>query len=955
MKKILQFIKPLIFLVLLWSTHQSFAQKKASSDSLYEIAKDWGQNKGNYKKALDAIKVAAKKAPDDIDIQEYLGKCYLELQQYDKARYILRKAADARLQNYTALLYLLNVEHQTKRYSSAICYVNEMLEQTPYEKGLWIKKMNLYKEMGNEVEALRELKRIRQIFPEDHDIQQNYIYMLEEEGRELKNSQDYEKIKNVYESILIEDPDNKEAYLMLIKNELENKGDKTAALNYASKALTRLPKDPQIIRKNIGLMEELGQYNNAINLLDEKKEYLKLNEYAELNTYLKTQAASYYENTDPYIIYKKIYAENPSNREALNYIIRNALAKAYYTDAEYYINQGLKRNPTSKDLLTKKLALYKELEDENKYNKTLEELYSYYPNDEELQYLYELNKFEKAKNYLAEGQLYEAKSLFLLLKTKPEWEILANEQLYNIAMQQEKYDEASTYADYLIERFPDNAEYQLNKSNIYFKTQNYPKGLEITGNLTQEYPDSEKYKDIHLYQLSFYVNNLMKNEEYSKALEVVDELIEQQPSKTLYIYSINAALAMQHKKKALQLGEKAIKEYPHDKDIALKLADAYLLDYKTDWTIDLLEPFYQKNPYDIDIKKSIATAYYKRGLYKKSIGLYRAAYGDFSKSVDYMPKDNPAVSELVEAYQKADENLRALTYLNGKIREYPWLDNLKVAKGEVYENLKGWDSALYYQKYYKPGPEEAQDWKKHIDYLTNRTYNDQIDASYMRFDSDSSVFVNRMATFKYTKFYTNNAYGAGVNYVAREEGAGVQLNADWQHIFSPTVYSKVNYFLGTKYFPKHRLQASVFKGLNHDWELELGARYDRLQDNRNLVSGIAGASKIINDFWLNARLQYLTDFDDSYTNFVVRSKYFLHHRRFIQFIASMGTAPYDQKLSFQNDTFFDFVHTMVGAGYQYPVNKNVAFGFYGNWYNYKIRDEYFQNQYQLTMLCEIRF
>ena len=46
---------------------------------------------------------------------------------------------------------------------------------------------------------------------------------------------------------------------------------------------------------------------------------------------------------------------------------------------------------------------------------------------------------------------------------------------------------------------------------------------------------------------------------------------------------------------------------------------------------------------------------------------YRDAYGEFVSSVDLMPKDNRAVNELVEAYDKADENLRALNYLNKKI------------------------------------------------------------------------------------------------------------------------------------------------------------------------------------------------------------------------------------------------------------------------------------------------
>ena len=941
----------LILVVFCFTTQLSFAQNK-SSDSLFSIAKEWGQIKGNYNKALEYIKTANKISPKDIDIQEYLGKCYLELGEFDRARYILRKAADARRQNYTALTYLVNVEHTTKRYSSAICYVNEMLEQTPYEKGLWIKKMNLYREMGNEVEALRELKRIHQIFPEDERINDNYIYMLTEKGKNLKN---YSEIKNVHEDIIEQDKFNKEAYLMLIKNEIENNGNTDAALNYTSRALQNIPNDKQLIRKKIGLLEENGKYYEAINFLEQKKSFLTQTEYNQLSLYLKNQAANYYENTDPYIINKKIYAQDPGNLQALNYILKNALAKGYYTDAEYYINKALQREPNSKELLLKKLYVYKSIGDKSKYNQTLEHLYTFYPEDEDIEYTYQLQQFEKGKEYLQENQLYEAKSIFLLLRTKPEWEELANEQLYNIAMQQNKFEEAYIYVNALSSKFPENSDYLVKKSDLYFKTNEYQKGLEITAQLTENYPDSEKYKDIYQSQLEQYIGDLMKNEEYIEASKILDELLIQNPSKQLYLYSINTALIMERKKKAIELAEDAHQTYPEDISIALKLADAYLLDYKTDYTIQLLEPMLQKHPFNQEIKDRIAIAYYKKGLYRKSLKRYRDAYGEFVNSVDVMPKDNRAVNELVEAYNKANENLRALNYLSKKIKEYPWLDNLKVAKGEVYENMKAFDSALKYQKFYKPGPEEADEWKKHIDYLINRSYKNQIDAYYSRFDSDSTLFVNRLAGLKYTHFDINNAYGIGFNYVGRANGAGIQLDLEWQHIFSPTVYTKVNYYISNNYFPRHRLSAHVFKSFNNDWEAEGGLRYDILQNDRELVTGIFGLSKIYNQFWFNAKFNYLTDFDVNYTNLSLRSKYMIDSRNFVQFIAAVGNAPYDQRLSFQNETFFSYLHTMVGAGYQYPLNKNLAFGVYGNWYNYRIRDNYYQNQYELTLLCEIRF
>ncbi|MBW2962866.1 tetratricopeptide repeat protein [Mesonia aestuariivivens] len=942
----------LILLVFGFGTYASLQAQTKSSDSLYVVAKKWGQQKGNYQKALEIIKKANQISPQDIDIQEYLGKCHLEVGQYDKARYILRKAADARLQNYTALTYLVNVESTTQRYSSAICYVNEMLEQTPYEKGLWIKKMNLYREMGNHEEAMRELKRIHQIFPEDKSVQENYIFMMSERGKNLKT---YAEINDAYNNIIKEDPSNKDAYLALIKNEIENSGDTETAIIYSSKALKQFPNDIDLIQKKIGLLEETHRYQEAINLLEEKKENFNKKEYYQLKLYLKSQAAGYYDNVDPYVINKKIYAENPYNKQALNYILRNAIAKGYYTDAIYFLNKALEKDPNNKELLLKKLSVYKSIKDDNGYQKTLERLYNFYPEDVDIQYNYQLNKFEEGKDLIQQEQLYEAKSIFLLLKTIPEWEVLANEQLYNISMQQQKYEEALVYTNLLIEKQPDNPEYKIQKSDLYFKTGQYENALNITGELTQTYPESEKYHDIYESQLTLYISELIKNEAYREASSKLDNLLKNHKTKQLYLYSINTALITEDIEKATALAEEAHQTYPEDLDIALKLADVYLEDYKTDWTIAVLEPMLEDHPYNQELKSRLAIAYYKKGMYRKSMNRNSDAYRDFTNSIDVTPKNNKAVNELVEAYHKANEDLRALNYINKKIKEYPWLDNLKVAKGKIYENMKDFKSALEYQKIYRPSVEEASAWKKHIEYLTNRAYENQIDASYSRFDSDSTLFVNRLARFKYTRFTKKNAYAAGFNYVGRESGAGVQLDVEWQHTFSSTLYAKANYYLSNRYFPRHRFAVNVFKSFKYDWELELGARYDILQSDRDFIAGVVGISKPFNQFWLNAKLNYLTDSDDNYLNFALRSKYMIEHRNFVQLMVSAGTAPYDPRLSFQNDRYFDFVHTMVGAGYQYPLNKNLAFGFYGNWYNYKLKDDYFENQYELTLVCEIRF
>ena len=58
------------------------------SDQYFELAKQEGKN-NNFSKALDYCLKATKLAPMDMDIREYLGKCYLEVGDLETARMVL--------------------------------------------------------------------------------------------------------------------------------------------------------------------------------------------------------------------------------------------------------------------------------------------------------------------------------------------------------------------------------------------------------------------------------------------------------------------------------------------------------------------------------------------------------------------------------------------------------------------------------------------------------------------------------------------------------------------------------------------------------------------------------------------------------------------------------------------------------------------------------------------------
>ncbi len=108
---------------------------------------------------------------------------------YDQSRYHLVKAIDDNYNNVNAKHLLVDVEDITeKNYSSAICYVNELLEVNPYWRGLWRRKIELYRKQNNDVEADRLLKRINQIYPNDTILRKDYIYSMEVGYQQMKKA-----------------------------------------------------------------------------------------------------------------------------------------------------------------------------------------------------------------------------------------------------------------------------------------------------------------------------------------------------------------------------------------------------------------------------------------------------------------------------------------------------------------------------------------------------------------------------------------------------------------------------------------------------------------------------------------------------------------------------------------------------------------------------------------------
>ena len=201
--------------------------------------------------------------PDNPDLRYYNGRYYYVVGDMNSARYHLVRAAQTDEMHFRAKRLLVDVEDTLHHHSSAVCYINELLEFQPYDRDLWRRKISLYRKMGNESEADASLRRLAQIYPNDSSITADVRKRNRASWNEvLKRSNTAEAIHNL-EQWLDLDPTNLEYYLELI-NLYERIGEYDHALGTVNRALIHFPGSSLFVNKGIGILSGQGLYAQAV-------------------------------------------------------------------------------------------------------------------------------------------------------------------------------------------------------------------------------------------------------------------------------------------------------------------------------------------------------------------------------------------------------------------------------------------------------------------------------------------------------------------------------------------------------------------------------------------------------------------------------------------------------------------------------------------------------------------
>ncbi|MCS4165011.1 tetratricopeptide repeat protein [Sphingobacterium sp. BIGb0116] len=915
----------------------SYAQRAGTTIERNKDANEINElySQGKWEEGKKKVDEFLKKNPKDSDMRMLLGKYYLHRQQYDKARYELVKSLEYAPANVESKHMLVAVETETQRYSSAICYINELLEVNPYWKGLWRKKIELYRTMGNQVEADRLLKRIAQIYPEDTELKSDQNYLLEKRSAEIKKSGKLDQSIEMGKKLVEDQPRKQDSYFSIIDNYIKA-GDFNNALVYTERALNQFPRDAAFVQKKIAILEHQQRYPEILTFLDDQLKHGGSGSLRSQYNYFLLEAARNAKNNDPASLYGKIFDGAPGNKEAFDYVYNDLIAKEQYEGAIVALTKHRRSVGGSKELDMRELTVYKRMGSQAKVSTLTKTYFAKYPGDTDLRESYVTLTLQQAKTSFQDGKIGVAISDWKdVIRYGDDASIaIAQQGLYNAYVTEGRYQEAIVVLDDILLDEPGDATLLLKKSDLYNKQGRYDQALLIYEQVLGRANEEERqrllsgYSDIMIPR----VKNLLEAYKLTEAQQSVDRwLTVDQYNQDALLYMINICYQLKDNDAMLRYAQIAEGQYADDVAFKIKLAEA--MTHKVEKLADswaLLHSQVKLNPFHIPLVNTFTntTEEYAGRLLKG--------------------KEHEMALNVIDT---------ALHYKDNKV--------LKYMKGLAYEGLRNYDSAYYYQKFYEPSLLELDDFKSHLNYLGQKSFHNTVSVSHLRARFGDDYAISTISTIDYTRLNADGStYTGRVNYAGRAEGKGVQGQFEWARPWTADLSSRMDVAWANKYFAKIALNAAAIYTWKPSWEAEAGLGFRSFYTKQNLFNLNLGISKEIEDFRLNAKLSnfYLNSAGQGryLYSLMGKAQYFMNSpKNYVLAMGSIGNSPDIDLLDNQFYNSFNFFNAMVGAGLGRSISRNIGVSAIGTWYNFQTGKELdnstYRNLYNLYLQLNVSF
>ncbi|MBQ9175964.1 MAG: hypothetical protein IJ139_03755 [Bacteroidaceae bacterium] len=846
------------------------------------------------------------------------------------ARYNLVKAIQANDQHFRAKRLMVDVESELKHYSSAVCYINELLEFQPYDRDLWRRKIGLYRNMGNHVEADNALERLSHIYPNDslvmHDLRNRY---RENWNVMLQKSSTHEAADNL-EQWLDVDPNNLEYYLELM-NLYQRLGENDRAIGAANRGLLHFPNNSQIVHKAVGILTSMGLYSQALAFAKQHG-----GAGALYNGVLRDLADNARLN-DPYDVTGRLYATT-HDRDALTYLLNTALTRGYYDDAHVYLDESYKQSGRTAPLLMKQYSLEKRFGNDQAAYRLLQELYTLNPNDTDLGDQYADMMLELANHDITSEQWADACShlqrvLDIMQPTNEAWPAVVSRQITVLGR---------------LNRLADAR--QLYKVAAATDSQNQ-----------QRYASA--YEDVVANRLKF----LVDEEHYEDALKEARMLLDIVPGSEVALRCcINMTQTLKRSDDFHKYAQQGYDAFPANPYFIVKQAVSLREQGRTSEALALLHPRSEADEYVnpqlvaafSGISQEWADELLKERMAEEALQVIDSALVHDASNRELLYSKGIAY-ELLKEYGKAYE-LQHANYNPSNAEQSEWMEHMRY---------------LHFRSF-----------KNRIDASYTHAVYDTREGSL-----GSTAHLYSIASVAYSRLMKRNTYTGQVSYKGidgyhadgenESGGVGLEFMAQWEHTFNHRWSGMISGAYSTKYFNKYSFNISASYAADRGWTPSLRLGYRRTPETYLFLS--QGSSTLytrqkynlfiltpsIEKSWELIKTSLAVDVSvlnsKLYYNVGLKGKLFINNDNISSVSLLTGFGSFPELSFFEQTALRGISHTnaMIGFDAQYLFTHNFYMGVAGSWntcYNpFRMDDgslvSSYRNIYTVTLQMHVAF
>lgn len=874
------------------------AQEVRYTPKFYVNRADGYINSNAWNSAKREIDAGLELFSDDPELRYLNGQYYYFIGDLKTARYNLVRAVQADDQLFKAKRVLVDIEDNLGHYTSAICYINELLEFQPYDRDLWRRKIAFYRKMGNDVEADAALDRLSHIYPNDTLVIADVRRRNQENWDDaLGRSSLYEAADNLEKWIDI-DPGMREYYIELV-SVYSKMGEYEKAIGAVNRGLVYFPDDPELIDKGAGVMSELGLYNQALTFVKSRQPNGKAYEN------LLYEVAADARMRDPYESNGRLYLET-QDPDALNYLLNTAMTRGYYDDARFYLNESMALYGRTPSLIMKLYTLEKATGNEARSIKLLTELYELNPEDEELQEAYialmmQLVEADMKDELWADAEVHLDRVLELLPDTADTWPAAVSRKIMVLG-HLDRYDDAQALCIEASRRSPENR---------------------------------RRFASAYEELMANRIRYLIEEERYPEALSEAEALLEVVPESEVGLRSaINMSQTLKRNDKFHEYAARGYEAYP---DVPY---------FKVKQAVSLQEQGSTVNALQMLIPAGTSDEYVSPQLTAAHSGISQEWASDLIKR--HMPD---VAMEVIDTALVYDPDNRELLYTKGLVYE----SQKQYAQAYDYQSR-------YYEPSNAEQEEYQQhmrylDYKSYRNRLDATYTHASYDTRYETLSSTAHLY--SLASISYSRLSADDTYTGQINYKGIDGyhdagtnepgGVGLEFMGQWEHSFNSRWSGMASLAFATRFFNKLGINVGATYYMPQDWTPSLRLGYRLTPPTYLHLSGENSAavkhdelnlfiiSPSVTKSWERISVTANTDFtamsSGLFYNVGVKGKFLLNNDNTssVTFVTGFGSFP--ELTFFEQTALSDVSHTnaMVGLDIQYLLTHQLCLGITGTW------------------------